>query len=123
MRLRVNLDRQSQAFPPRLLREVDVSELAEPQADGPVQPGVETPGAPPFAADVTGPFRSFPSSIGSEYARRVGQRTREVYAFCAASKGRIFLAQGKGRQPVPLAHTPQECVLGSRGASPAGCAC
>ena len=63
---------------------------------------------------------------GTEYRVRLalqdsmGHRTKEVYAFCAANKGRIFPTQGKQHQAAPLTYSPLEYYPGTQRRIPGG---
>lgn len=79
----------------------------------------------PALADVL--WRSvYRDAAGNEHTVRLalqdamGHRTREVYAFCAANKGRIFPTQGKRNQSAPLAYAPQEYFPGTQRRIPGG---
>lgn len=65
-------------------------------------------------------------ALGNEFRVRLalqdamGHRTKDVYAFCAANKGRIFPTQGKQHQSAPLMYSPLEYFPGTQRRIPGG---
>ena len=65
-------------------------------------------------------------SQGNEYRVRLamqdamGRLTKQVYAFCAANKGRILPTQGKRSQAAPIIYAPQEYYPGTTKRIPGG---
>lgn len=50
----------------------------------------------------------------------MGTRTKEVYAFCARHRGRVFPYQGKRAQSAPVRYAPQEFYPGTKAKIPGG---
>ncbi len=88
---------------------------------------VQAGSVPTFAALERVLFRNvYRDREGTEHRVRLavqdamGTRTKDVYAFCAKHRGRLFPYQGKRTQATPVRYAPQEFYPGTKAKIPGG---